>query len=59
VICGKCDQTIRVGEDYDGHDKVSSSAGGITIYLHKQCPSQPSRRARRGCHQHLAEYKLT
>lgn len=43
MICGKCDQAIQLGEAYDRHDKVSSSVGGITIYLHKQCPSKRRR----------------
>jgi hypothetical protein len=47
-MCGACDRMIRFGEEYDGHDKVSSSAGGITVYLHKKCLANPSRsRSRR------------
>lgn len=48
MMCGACDRMIRFGEEYDGHDKVSSSAGGITVYLHKKCLANPSRsRSRR------------
>lgn len=48
MICGRCDRAIMVGEPYDEHDKVSSSAGGITIYLHKRCPSMSRRSERQG-----------
>lgn len=54
VICGRCDRAIVAGETYDEHDKVSSSAGGITIYLHKRCPSMSSRSGRQGCDRPLA-----
>lgn len=54
-ICGNCDQTILSGETYDAHDKDSSSAGGVTIHLHKQCPPTPSWIARRERHQSRAE----
>jgi hypothetical protein len=34
MICGRCDQPIRPGEEYSTHDMPSSSAAGITIYRH-------------------------
>lgn len=38
MICRRCDQPIRPGEDYTSLDKISNSAGGITVHWHKECP---------------------
>jgi len=42
LICGRCDRSIRPGEPYTHHDKISNSAGGITVHVHLECP--PDRR---------------
>ncbi|WP_432034627.1 hypothetical protein [Streptomyces antibioticus] len=39
-ICARCQEVIRPGEPYDSHDKFSSSAGGIVIYIHRVCPKE-------------------
>lgn len=38
--CEKCCRMIRPGEPYTSHDKLSTSAGGWTIYIHKECPPE-------------------
>lgn len=47
MICGKCHLTILPGEAYTEHDKLSTSAGGITIRLHVVCPPKSGPYARR------------
>jgi len=39
-ICEKCCRMIRPDEPYTTHDKTSMSAGGLTVYIHKECPPE-------------------
>ncbi|MGW2081185.1 hypothetical protein ACWCOW_30350 [Streptomyces sp. NPDC001939] len=41
MICAKCQQSIRDGEDYDTITVHSASAAGSTFQLHKICPPKP------------------
>lgn len=41
MICAKCQQPIRDGEDYDAIAVHSPSAAGSTMHLHKTCPPKP------------------
>lgn len=34
MICGRCDSLILPGEEYQTVDKISPSAGGVTLYVH-------------------------
>lgn len=36
--CEKCGRMIRDGEESRSYDKVSASAGGLTVHLHVTCP---------------------
>lgn len=40
MICAKCDQPIRPGQEYDAHDKTSASAAGITIRRTPRLPAE-------------------
>lgn len=39
-LCERCGHFIRTDEPYTSHDKTSSSAGGITIHVHVDCPEE-------------------
>jgi len=41
MICARCQQPIRPGEDYETDGKFSSSGAGATIERHKVCPPKP------------------
>jgi hypothetical protein len=42
MICGRCDKWIRPGVPYETRDITSPSAGGTTIYFHKEiCAKKP------------------
>jgi hypothetical protein len=43
-FCEKCGRMIQPGEEFESHDKFSSSAGGLTVYLHVVCPPSPTAR---------------
>lgn len=36
MICARCDKPILPGQPYEAFDRVSASAGGLTIHVHKQ-----------------------
>lgn len=38
--CERCGQLIKPGEQYTSHDKISSSAAGITVHVHVTCPEE-------------------
>jgi hypothetical protein len=38
--CERCGHLIQPGEPYTSHDKISPSAGGITIHVHVECPER-------------------
>lgn len=42
-LCELCQGSIKDGEEYESHDKLSTSAAGHTVYRHKVCPVPPRR----------------
>ncbi|MFF1568636.1 hypothetical protein ACFVY1_34990 [Streptomyces sp. NPDC058293] len=43
MICAKCQQGIKSGEEYDTITVHSASAAGATIHRHYVCPPKPRR----------------
>lgn len=42
MICGRCDQPILPGQQYEKRDIPSPSGPGTTVYFHKPlCEKQP------------------
>lgn len=37
-ICERCMRLIKADEEYESHDKLSISAAGTTVHVHKVCP---------------------
>lgn len=41
MICARCDEPLREGDDYDEQSIDGASGPGITIYRHRQ-PCRPA-----------------
>lgn len=41
MICAKCDQAIRPGQQYEKRDIHSASASGTVVHFHVVCPERP------------------
>lgn len=48
MICGKCDQTIRDGEQYTTYDIPAASGPGVTVHWHVLCPDRTDDRSMTG-----------
>jgi hypothetical protein len=42
-FCEKCSRMIHPGEPCTSYDKLSTSAAGLTVHMHKVCPIPPRR----------------
>ncbi|MFI0236308.1 hypothetical protein [Streptomyces sp. NPDC016845] len=38
MICWRCHKAITPGQAFESYAKVSISAAGATIHMHKRCP---------------------
>lgn len=46
MICGRCQQPVKAGEEYTAHVPDSASTAAPTVYLHKRdCKKTPHQSA--------------
>lgn len=41
MMCARCDQPIRDGEDWEPYDNMSPTGAGSTVFLHKKLCKRP------------------